>query len=491
MKIYQLSRECYPFANAGGLKEVVTGIGRSLAKFGYDSSVFIPCYGFINRVELTLIQEFIVCIKGVGIKIRVYYTEYKGIKIYFLDYPLLKNITSVYTYTLENQKENPKHKYGEGFLENDDINILFQFIFLEYVHRYLDAPDIISLHDGHVGLIPSIIKSNNTYNTFFSNSNLYFTIHNAGVVYHQRLLREKLDAYGLIKPSLMDRACYSGYIDPLFMASLDCTVLTVSPYYAKELLDLVHESTTENYGQFCINNSIIIKGIINGVDLKHYNSIGIDNLPSVQLKHKIKANIKNITNKLTDLKIWGEIDYTWDKPLFLFQNRLTEQKGINQLIESISSVLDSGVDSHFIIMGRGEHRYEKQLIDITKRFHNICYIQGYKEDLAHNLFIASDFFILTSLWEPCGLTDFEAQMAGSIPIVHNTGGLKKVIDGETGYIFDSYSELEEKIWMCHKKYLVKSTDLDYIRSKGYENIIKNYTWDMVVEKNYIPLFEKV
>ncbi len=56
------------------------------------------------------------------------------------------------------------------------------------------------------------------------------------------------------------------------------------------------------------------------------------------------------------------------------------------------------------------------------------------------MFAATDFFLMPSRFEPCGLTQMYAQRFGSLPIAYATGGLADTIaDGETGFLYHDYS----------------------------------------------------
>ncbi len=488
MKIYQISREVYPFASAGGLKEVVKGLADSFSYYEQYSAVFIPCYGFIDKSELLLKDQFLLNIKDRNIVITVYFKNSLGVDFFFIEFENLIDKLSVYTYTKEDSLFNSNFKAGEGFIDSDEINIIFQYGFLKYVSQYLEAPDVIILHDGHTGLIPAMIKSYDNYVDYFKNTKIYFIIHNAGIVYHQRILASKIKQYNIIKKKFLCESCFNSFVDPICSAVLHSKTLTVSPYYANEILNKLHDTTSGNFGEFCILNNIDITGITNGVNLNHYQKIGIKDLPDIEDKKTIRDKLNKYIEACEGLNIWGKVDYNTSKPLFLFQNRVTEQKGIDKLIKTFLEYIEHSCNSIFVVMGQGETRFENQLIEVANSYpENFSYIQGYNELVALNLFVASDFFILTSLWEPCGLTDFEAQIAGSIPIVYETGGLKKVINGETGYSYSDFSSLKDLIIDCERRQILKSPVLDEIKTKAYQNIVENYTWNSVVEKKYLPL----
>ena len=92
---------------------------------------------------------------------------------------------------------------------------------------------------------------------------------------------------------------------------------------------------------------------------------------------------------------------------------------------------------------RKEHKeIEEDLIGLTRAKENkgrICILRGYDQQLASQVYAAGDFFLIPSRYEPCGLTDYIAQLFGNPPIVHNVGGLVKVQDGKTGFAYIDHS----------------------------------------------------
>ncbi len=81
------------------------------------------------------------------------------------------------------------------------------------------------------------------------------------------------------------------------------------------------------------------------------------------------------------------------------------------------------------------------MVDLAKRFRGAVGVHiGYAEPLARRMFAATDFFLMPSRFEPCGLTQMYAQRFGSLPIAYATGGLADTIaDGETGFLYHDYS----------------------------------------------------
>jgi len=91
-----------------------------------------------------------------------------------------------------------------------------------------------------------------------------------------------------------------------------------------------------------------------------------------------------------------------------------------------------------IVTGSGEPAIEQALVDAHRRRPDaIGVVIGFNDGQARRIFAGSDFTLMPSRFEPCGLSQMYAQRFGSLPIGHQTGGLAETItDGETGFLFD-------------------------------------------------------
>jgi starch synthase len=102
----------------------------------------------------------------------------------------------------------------------------------------------------------------------------------------------------------------------------------------------------------------------------------------------------------------------------------------------------SGGDRSFVVLGTGEKEKEAMLQWLAGQpgtGGRLVFLPRYDPALASLIYAASDFFLVPSTYEPCGLTDFIAQLMGSIPLVHHVGGLVKIRDGETGFSYQHQS----------------------------------------------------
>ena len=132
-------------------------------------------------------------------------------------------------------------------------------------------------------------------------------------------------------------------------------------------------------------------------------------------------------------------------------SRLAEQKGFGPLLEGSPCALEQILSSNrcqFIIIGTGDKRYETKLKDIAMKYKNISVNIVFSQALSHLVEAASDFFLMPSKYEPCGLNQMYSLRYGTLPIAHRTGGLNDTIhdisegkDKADGFLFSNvYSD---------------------------------------------------
>ncbi|HEY1107849.1 MAG TPA: glycogen/starch synthase, partial [Opitutaceae bacterium] len=200
-------------------------------------------------------------------------------------------------------------------------------------------------------------------------------------------------------------------------------VTTVSPRYAKEIqtpefgcgLDGVVQTRSED-----------IVGLLNGVDNAVWNPAVDALLParysSVNMsgKHVCRAELLAKAGFAADFK----------GPVFGMVCRLTEQKGVDFVLANRDFFL--GNDVKLVVLGSGDKRMERELRDLAARAPERVYLCAkLDEGMSHLIEAGSDFFVMPSVFEPCGLNQMYSQVYGTIPIVSRVGGLADtVIDAD-------------------------------------------------------------
>ncbi|HDO30130.1 MAG TPA: glycosyltransferase, partial [Desulfobacteraceae bacterium] len=172
----------------------------------------------------------------------------------------------------------------------------------------------------------------------------------------------------------------------------------------------------------------------------------------------------------------------------------TLQKGVDLLVQSLESLLAEDAGFQTLILGSGAPEFEARLIELAAGDEfggRICFLQGYDPDLALQVYAAGDFFLIPSLYEPCGLTDYIAQLFGNLPIVHYVGGLVKVIDGTTGFAYQDHtpSALGETMWRAMALYRSSPAGIKTMQQAAVRRIYEHHTWEKVVGR-YLELYEQ-
>ncbi|HKJ66270.1 MAG TPA: glycosyltransferase, partial [Desulfopila sp.] len=328
----------------------------------------------------------------------------------------------------------------------------------------------------------------------------------AGAGYHQDVpdLPYAKAMTGLPWHAVM-RCRLNGSFDPLIAAGVYATVNTVSENYARELQNSVEDEQTCWLGHHLLDMGTKLEGITNGVDPHAFSprrgsEIGLaapfDPLEDEAMAGKAVCK-KHLLEQLgaaapeDDVSQYGLLDGDEKVPLFTFIGRLSAQKGVDILHNAIAEMVGSHEKFQFVILGSGPAYIERKLIVLAEQAQgNICFLSGYNPRLANRIYSAGDFFVIPSRYEPCGLTDYIAQLFANLPVVHHVGGLVKVIDGETGFVYRKNSPgalartMERAMAAYGDKALIRS-----MQKKAIETIEKKYTWKEV-KKHYLELYKK-
>jgi len=217
-------------------------------------------------------------------------------------------------------------------------------------------------------------------------------------------------------------------------------VTTVSPQYAKEV-------QTKKFG--CGLEGVLkerydgVVGILNGLDRDVWNP-QTDRLIAKRYSINDFADAKLI-NKTRLQKELG-LKVGKDIPLFGFVGRLSHQKGIDLIIESARELVK--MNAQLVVLGLGENQYEDQLKGLVSSYpRNVTAHFDFNDPLGHRIYAGSDFFLMPSRFEPCGLTQMIGLYYGAIPIVYKTGGLVDTVKpfnalhgGGNGFVFTRYTK---------------------------------------------------
>jgi starch synthase len=346
------------------------------------------------------------------------------------------------------------------------------------------------------------------YRHYFRGSAAVVTIHNAGIGYHQEVSDLPFaQAITALPWRVVTDCCLEHSFDPFIAAGNYAAVTTVSENYARELQQTDNDYLTGWLGHRLLASGVDITGITNGIDPAEFNPQAAeemaipagydilaetDDLPGKeQCKKELLRSLSMLPGDDEDDRI-GFLTNDATMPLYAFIGRLSEQKGVDILTEAIELFLAGGRAAQIVCLGSGGVREEAELSRIAELKDlsgRICFLQGFHAELANRIYAAADFIVIPSRYEPCGLTDYIAQLFGALPVVHHVGGLVKVLDGETGFAYreNSPENLVEALELSAKAYRQRGI-IRRMQRRAVARIHRLYTWEKVM-KSYIRLYK--
>lgn len=401
MHIFHISAECYPIAKIGGLADVVGALPKYQNKLKAESAVIMPFY----KNKFTQTHSFDIVYES---EMNLGHTAYKfqvlTVKDDVLEFP-------VYFIHIE------ALLYKDYVYSEDDTDrfLAFQIAAMDWLLTLDAKPDFIHCHDHHTGLIPFMAQESYKYKTL-NKIPVITTIHNAqyqGWMPYEHL--HKIPEFNIKNIGLLD---WNGIINPL-AAAIKCAwrVTTVSANYMEELMQNANglEALLSSERQKSI-------GVLNGIDTDVWNpetdTFIIKNYKTSSVASGKKANKKWLCD---------EFNLDESKPLFSFIGRLVGEKGAELLPSTFHKALQSK-DISILLLGSGMPQTETELLslkNVHKGNYN-CFI-GYDERLSHIIYAGSDFLLMPSRVEPCGLNQMYALRYGTVPIVRSIGGLKDTV----------------------------------------------------------------
>ena len=389
--------------------DVVGALPLYLPVFGIEASVIIPKY----KRKWFADNKFKKIHSGT-IKLGVHKVEFEiqKLKSGTLDYPFY----CVDIPGLFDREDIYLGIDGHGYYDEDKRNISFQLAIIQWLVSENPGFEVLHCHDHMTGLIPFFIKYCPHFDSLKKIPTV-FTIHNGqyrGIFNWD--VKKYFPYYDERHNGLLD---WDGNINSLATAiKTSWVVNTVSPSYMDELINDFDTLTS-----LIANERNKCQGIINGIDNDLWNP-ALDTYLDHHLKNdnwkKFKSQNKSSLLKRYNLKS--------RRPLIGFIGRLAIQKGADILLASIEECLSQKVHFTAVILGSGDKSIEKSLKELSEKFpRDVEVIIAYNEKLAREIYAGSDFLMMPSRFEPCGLNQMYSMRYGTIPMVSNVGGLKDTV----------------------------------------------------------------
>ncbi|MCR4733674.1 MAG: glycogen/starch synthase [Treponema sp.] len=517
MKLWFVSMECAGIVEAGGVKNVTFSLCKEFADLKHKVTLFLPIYkcnswNLIENFEKTAVAEVELCGKKESVTFYKANCHDENFSLVLVNHKAFYEKEAVYTYTEHEEQLDPECKKGEGHKDSLFIDVLFQKAVVEYGKRIprSEIPEIIHCQDASTAMIPAFIKNTKAY----SKTKTLVTIHNAGPYYHHNFTSIGEAAwYTGFATELLEESMNRKAVEPfLIAANSGAELTTVSEKYADELLDPFNSDITDGLSPLFAEKKIKITGITNGFDFDRYNPedkeaslLPFEFSPEKnELDGKLKCRkffIQNIVNTdnfdSSGVKKYGKLECSPSntKEIFIaYHGRITSQKGINVLTKAIPAIISNFDNVRFVIAGQGEPALEDEIISLTQRFKGkITFMNGYNRIIARLTSAICDFIVLPSYFEPCGLEDFIAQVYGTIPIAHATGGLTKIINEKTGFLYslNTHECLIAKLTEVIMLYNLKPAKINKIIKAGAQSVHKEYYWKNIIKNKYLPFFKEI
>jgi starch synthase len=464
-------------AKAGGLADVSASLISTLYDKGIDIHVALPNYRRLFNINaMGLVAD----------ELRMYMNRLSNRRIHLAEDRIFYYRNEVYSNYLDHSIK---------------ISLAFQREVISHIIPEVQ-PDLIHCNDWMTGLIPSFARR--------LNIPCLFTVHN---IHTQKITLDHIEDMGIDAANFWRHLYYSripaNYEETRSDNPVDLLnsgifashfINTVSPTFLEEIAKGMHSNIMPEIRQEIKSKKEAgcALGIINSPD-PSYNP---------QTDNTIKAKYdsgnfheKKRENKLAFQKKTGLIQDP-DAPLFFWPSRLDPmQKGCSLLTEILYKIIDEhwSDDLQVALVANGEYQ---------RHFHDIVYMHNLKgrvavcdfnENLSRLGFAASDFMLMPSLFEPCGLPQMIGAIYGSLPIVNDTGGLHDTIeqldiqnDTGNGFVFNVYNS-EGLNWAIEKAVEFYKLE-DSVKNPHIKRIMEQAASRFnhsVTAQQYIDVYEKM
>lgn len=454
-EIWFVGAEMAPLVKTGGLADVMGSLPKVLLQAGINVRVVMPYYKNIIDPGLIEIKE-----------------NYPAGSVNFGEIPFEFGIKTAVTNSgipliliEQNHFFNREEVYGshggiQGYKDN-----LWRFAMLAHgtahAMNVLGSPLIVHTHDWSGGFVPAVIRQ-----TFGDKK-----VHSAPEGILSSKMIKYINAKGL-RPAIIFTIHNLGYqgvysIDDFYDIGIDFKynssfayehfgtfnslkggmllsdiVTTVSPTYASEIATPGFGYGLDGELKSLYDNGKL-KGILNGIDLDYWNpktdKLIFYNLKSEKNRYELKDYSEWKEFKAQNKKgLFAEISLPvrTDKngrpfPLLGIVSRLTEEKGIDILLDSLFNW--NNFPFQVVILGSGNSDIENKAMRLAQSHKDKVYasVGRYDEAMSHKIYAASDIFVMPSKTEPCGLSQMIAMRYGGVVAAGDTGGLHDTVSDIT------------------------------------------------------------
>ncbi len=412
LNIALIASESVPYAKSGGLADVVGALPKELAQTGQRVIVILPLYSSIDREKFSLrpfLSPLGVWMGNAEEWCAVYSAENKGIPYYFI----------------ESNKYFDRHPIYhdaeiQDYLDNARRFGFFTRAALQLCHDMGFTADIVHLHDWQTALGAAYLKLWHWNDSVLGRSASLLTIHN--IAYQGVYPAAEYDYLGLQPGNFTaDKFEDHGQVNLLKGGIIYADMVnTVSPTYANETRTPVGGA---GLAPFLNNKGGNYIGILNGVDYEEWDPANDALIPSRY--SPVDMSGKAVCKRELQRRFLLEDNPAI--PLVGVISRFVPQKGLDLLAQVIETIV-ADMRVQFVFLGAGDKAPEWFFGSLPARYPGqIGAWIGYHNEIAHWIEAGADFFLMPSIYEPCGLNQIYSLKYGTLPIVRATGGLQDTV----------------------------------------------------------------
>lgn len=408
MKVFFVASEAFPYVKTGGLGDVMGSLPSALHRLGADVGLVLPFYAAVKAGNLSM-EHVMTSTLTMGGRT--------------LPFTVLRRHQTLFIQQDELFLRDGLYGTREGDYPDNWLRFaFFSRAALETIIA-LGGADVIHVHDWQTSLLPLYLH---VFHPDRHEKTL-LTIHN--IAYQGLFSPEILPDIGLPESVFtQDGLEFYGNVNYLKGGIVWADeVNTVSPTYAREI-------QTDEYS-FGLHGILAtrrehLSGILNGIDSSYWDPSTDGALPHMYSPSSLAGKVQDKESLLQETGLAAEPD----RPLFVMVSRLVTQKGIDLMLDTFDQMMSLSMS--LMVLGTGDTEIETALVAKSAAYPGrFVLTRKFDEGLAHRMYAGSDFLLMPSRFEACGLSQIIALRYGSIPVVRRTGGLKDTvqdIDSKTG-----------------------------------------------------------
>jgi starch synthase len=416
MKIVHAASEVYPYIKTGGLADAVGALTGTFANKGHEVSVFLPGYrAALAHPEAAEAQR--------KFRLRIEMGD-QYLSGDVLSFSPRRNLT-VY-FICRDEFFDRRSPYGNGERDYEDNSERFTFFAKAVVEtlRLADlGADIVHAHDWQAALVPLLLREVERRSGVTLALKTLFTIHN---IAYQGLFPASSFSRTNLPDELfsIDGLEYYGQVNFMKAGILYADkVTTVSPRYAREIQTPEFGCGLEGVIQTRVDD---LSGLINGVDTDVWDPRADKLIPA-------RFSAADLSGKREcRAALFARCGFSagFTGPVFAMICRLAEQKGVDLVLENDAFFRER--ECRLVVLGTGDKRMEADLRALAAAVPDKVFMSAQlDEGMSHLMEAGADFFLMPSLFEPCGLNQMYSQVYGTVPIVSRVGGLvDTVVDAD-------------------------------------------------------------